>query len=80
MLIPRVYNSSYAFQWLIVLPLEIVAASITINYWDESIQRSIFVTVFLLGIICINLFGVKGYGEAEFIFSIIKVMAVIGFM
>ncbi|KAL2756851.1 hypothetical protein ACRALDRAFT_1049084 [Sodiomyces alcalophilus JCM 7366] len=71
---------NYAFQWLIVLPLEIVAASITINYWDESIQRAIFVTVFLLGIICINLFGVKGYGEAEFIFSIIKVIAVIGFI
>lgn len=28
----------------------------------------------------INLFGVKGYGEAEFTFSIIKVIAVIGFM
>jgi amino acid permease len=27
----------------------------------------------------INLFGVKGYGEAEFVFSIIKVAAVIGF-
>lgn len=31
-------------------------------------------------IITINLFGVKGYGEAEFIFAIIKVTAVIGFM
>lgn len=26
------------------------------------------------------MFGVKGYGEAEFLFSIIKVIAVIGFM
>lgn len=63
-----------------VLPLEIVAASITINYWDQSIRRAIFVTVFLIGIIGINLFGVKGYGEAEFIFSLIKVTAVIGFI
>lgn len=31
-------------------------------------------------IIFINLFGVKGYGEAEFVFSIIKVIAVIGFI
>ena len=69
-------------QWLVVLPLEIVAASITINYWDreQNYDHAIFVTVFLVVIIAINLFGVKGYGEAEFCFSIIKVIAVIGFM
>lgn len=67
-------------QWLIVLPLEIIAASLTLSYWDESLTRAIFVSVFLIIIIFINMFGVKGYGEAEFIFSIIKVIAVIGFM
>lgn len=67
-------------QWLIVLPLEIIAASITITYWDGKFAKAIFVTIFLLGIVAINLFGVKGYGEAEFMFSIIKVIAVIGFM
>ncbi|KAL0939330.1 amino acid permease [Colletotrichum truncatum] len=71
---------NYALQWLIVLPLEIIAASITITYWDKGITKAIFVTVFLVGIIAINLFGVKGYGEAEFLFSIIKVIAVIGFI
>jgi amino acid transporter len=67
-------------QWLIVLPLEIIAASLTLSYWDESLTRAIFVSAFLVLIIIINMFGVKGYGEAEFIFSIIKVIAVIGFM
>ncbi|KAI8235253.1 General amino-acid permease GAP2 [Colletotrichum sp. SAR 10_96] len=71
---------NYALQWLIVLPLEIIAASITITYWDGRITKAIFVTIFLVGIIAINLFGVNGYGEAEFIFSIIKVIAVIGFI
>ncbi len=67
-------------QWLVILPLEIIAASVTIGYWDETLTRAIFVTLFLGIIIFINLFGVKGYGEAEFIFSIIKVIAVISFM
>ena len=67
-------------QWLTVLPLEIIAASLTIGYWDEALKRAIFVTLFLFVIIGINLFGIKGYGEAEFIFSIIKVIAVISFM
>jgi yeast amino acid transporter len=71
---------SYALQWLCVLPLEIIAASITIGYWDASLTRAIFVTIFLAFIIGINMFGIKGFGEAEFIFSIIKVVAVIGFM
>ncbi|KAF9879024.1 amino acid permease [Colletotrichum karsti] len=71
---------NYALQWLIVLPLEIIAASITITYWDGKYVKAIFVTVFLVGIVAINLFGVKGYGEAEFLFSIIKVIAVIGFI
>jgi amino acid transporter len=71
---------SYALQWLIVLPLEIVAASLVLTYWNPNIVKAGYVTLFLFIIISINLFGVRGYGEAEFIFAIIKVIAVIGFM
>ncbi|KAG5961840.1 hypothetical protein E4U13_000980 [Claviceps humidiphila] len=71
---------NYALQWLTVLPLEIIAASLTISYWGETIPKAVFVTIFLFVIITINLFGVKGYGEAEFTFSIIKIVAVIGFI
>ena len=71
---------NYALQWLVVLPLEIVAASITVNYWGSPISDAVWVAIFLIVIIAINFFGVKGYGEAEFVFSIIKVIAVIGFM
>ncbi|CEJ85752.1 Putative General amino-acid permease GAP1 [[Torrubiella] hemipterigena] len=71
---------NYAMQWLAVLPLEIIAASLTISYWNGDLSRAIFVTVFLSVIVFINLFGVKGYGEAEFTFSLIKVTAVIGFI
>ena len=69
-------------QWLIVLPLEIVAAAITVHFWDrgETISPAVWVTIFWVLIVIINLFGVKGYGEAEFVFSLIKVLAVIGFM
>ncbi|KAJ2970101.1 hypothetical protein NQ176_g8346 [Zarea fungicola] len=52
---------SYAIQWLSVLPLEVIAASLTIQYWNDSIARSIFVTVFLIFILAINMFGVKGH-------------------
>ncbi|KAF2488803.1 AAT family amino acid transporter [Lophium mytilinum] len=73
---------NYALSWLVTLPLEIVAASITVSYWPgaASVNGAAWVTIFLVVIISINLFGVRGYGEAEFVFSIIKVTAVIGFI
>ena len=70
---------NYALQWLIVMPLELVAASMTIRYWDTETNPAAYVTIMWVLIAAINFFGVKGYGEAEFIFSAIKVIAVIGF-
>lgn len=72
--------TSYAIQWLIILPLELIAASLTLSYWSASINKLMFVTIFLILIIFINSFGVRGYAEAEFVFSSIKVVAVISFM
>ncbi|KAH6665992.1 amino acid permease/ SLC12A domain-containing protein [Halenospora varia] len=73
---------NYAIQWLVVLPLEIVAASITLQYWPgaQDTNAAAWVTIFLVVIVIINFFGVRGYGEAEFVFAIIKVTAVIGFI
>jgi amino acid transporter len=69
-------------QWLVVLPLEIVAASITLSFWPGAADTNsaAWVTIFLVLIVAINFFGVRGYGEAEFVFAIIKVVAVIGFI
>ncbi|KAF4997241.1 hypothetical protein FDECE_12142 [Fusarium decemcellulare] len=71
---------NYTIQYLIVLPLEIIAGSLTTMYWNSTLSKSIFVTLFLALIVGINLMGVRGYGEAEFIFSTVKVIAVIGFI
>ena len=67
---------------MVTLPLEIVAASITLQFWQgaRDTNPAAWVTIFLFVIIIINFFGVKGYGEAEFVFSIIKIVAVIGFI
>lgn len=75
-------TTSYALSWLVTLPLEITAASITLEFWTgkNGVNPAAWVTLFLVVIIAINFFGVRGYGEAEFVFSIIKVLAVIGFI
>ena len=71
---------NYAMNWLVTMPLEVVAASITVDFWGSPVNNAAWITIFLVLIVSINFFGVKGYGEAEFVFSIIKVIAVIGYM
>ncbi|RKK86561.1 General amino-acid permease GAP1 [Fusarium oxysporum] len=71
---------NYTLQYLIVLPLEIIAGAFTTNYWNPNASKSIFIVLFFILILGINLLGVKGYGEAEFIFSAVKVTAIVGFI
>merc|ERR1711964_559371 len=62
------------------MPLEVMAAAITLEYWNLDLPQWAAITIFLMLIIGINLCGVKVYGEAEYTFSILKVTAVIGFI
>jgi len=72
---------NYAMQWLIVLPLELVAARLTLEFWNHGrLETHGFIALFLIIIFVINLFGVSGYGEAEFVFSSLKVLAIVGFI
>lgn len=70
----------YAITWLTVLPFELTAASLTIQFWRTDINVGVWVTVFLVVLAVIQIFGVRGYGEVEFVLSIIKIIACIGFI
>jgi amino acid transporter len=54
----------YAIQWLTILPFEISAAGLTINFWHEY-NIGIWIAVFLTVLSIIQIFGVRGYGEGE---------------
>lgn len=78
---------NYAMNWLIVLPFELTTAGITIAFWTDpnntgtpSINVGVWITIFLVLIVAINFFGVRGYGEVEFVLGCIKVIAVVGFI
>ena len=53
----------YAISWLTVLPFELVTAGLTIQFWRDDIHPGVWVTVFLVLLIAIQFFGVRGYGE-----------------
>lgn len=73
---------NYLLNWIITLPLELVAASLVIGFWDPDgkVSAGVWIAVFLVAIIGINCFGARGYGEVEFGASFIKIIAVLGFM
>lgn len=71
---------NYFMQFFVLLPLELVAASISIKYWNKTLNPDIFVAVFWVTVFVITILGVRWYGEAEFVFCLIKVITVIGFI
>ncbi|CCK71146.1 histidine permease KNAG_0G00900 [Huiozyma naganishii CBS 8797] len=72
-------NINYLAQWLVLLPLELVAASITIRYWNDKINSDAWVAIFYAAIAFANMLDVKSFGETEFILSMIKILAIVGF-
>ena len=52
------------------------------NYWvpESKVPLHVWILLFYFFIIAINMFGVLGYGEGEYIFSTIKVVAVCVFI
>ncbi|KAK1071333.1 hypothetical protein LTR74_003463 [Friedmanniomyces endolithicus] len=72
----------YAISWLTVLPFEITAAGITISFWPTgaNVNIGVWITVFLVALSAIQIFGVRGYGEVEFVLSVIKILACTGFI
>ncbi|KAK3387792.1 amino acid permease-domain-containing protein [Podospora didyma] len=71
---------NYVFQWAIVLPLELTVCGITVQYWNPDINVGVWITVFLVAIIIVNIFGTLGYAEEEFWSAVIKLGATVVFM
>ncbi|KAF9885841.1 hypothetical protein FE257_012313 [Aspergillus nanangensis] len=71
---------NYVFQWAIIVPLELTVAGLTIDYWQVDINVAVWITVFLIAIILVNVFGSLGYAEEEFWSSILKLSAIVIFM
>ncbi len=53
----------YALGWLTVLPFELTAAGITIQFWRTDINIGVWITVFLVFLTIVQYFGVRGFGE-----------------
>jgi amino acid transporter len=53
---------------------------VVIQYWDKTTTPAAWITLLLGWTFMINMLGVRGYGESEFIYSMTKVIAILGFI
>ena len=71
---------NYVFQWAIVLPLELTVAGLTVNYWGVDVNVAVWITVFMIAILIISIFGVLGYAEEEFWVAGLKLVTIVIFL
>lgn len=79
-LLTRIQGWNYVFQWAVVLPLELTVCGLTVQYWNPDISVAVWISVFLVFIVIVNVFGTLGYAEEEFWSSCLKLAATIIFM
>ncbi|MGE8065992.1 GABA permease [Pseudomonas sp. NPDC089569] len=70
----------YWWFWVLVIPIEAIAAAAILHAWFPAIQTWEF-AIAVTGLLTLtNLFSVARYGEFEFWFAMLKVIAVLGFI
>ena len=70
----------YWWFWVLVIPIEALAAGHVLNQWFPQIDAWLFALASIIVLVVTNLFSVSKYGEFEFWFAMAKVVAIIGFI
>ena len=68
---------NYWFNYILVSMVELAVVGTFVNYWFPGIPKWASAVFFLVAITAANLLGVSKFGEFEFWFAIIKIVAVI---
>ncbi|WP_205647305.1 MULTISPECIES: amino acid permease [unclassified Actinobaculum] len=69
---------NYWFNYVAVSMVELSVVGVYINYWFPTVPRWLTAALVLLIITFVNIVGVRAFGEFEFWFALIKVIAIIG--
>ncbi|OMH84102.1 Lysine-specific permease [Zancudomyces culisetae] len=71
---------TYWFSWTVAAGAEFVATGILVSYWLPGTPQYIWGIISAAIVFGLNIFHVKGFGEAEFWFALIKVIMIIAFI
>jgi GABA permease len=70
----------YWWFWVLVIPVEATAAATILNSYVTALPQWVWALAVTLVLTLTNLFNVANYGEFEFWFALLKVVAIIAFI
>jgi amino acid permease len=71
---------NYWYNWAITIAVELSAGSLLMKFWFPTVPSYVWSLLFLFIFVIFNLISVRGFGESEFWFALIKVVAIILFI
>lgn len=69
---------NYWYAYAILVAAEATAGSILLDYWTTPVPGAVWIAIFLLVILFLNIVAVGVFGEAEFWFASIKFITIMG--
>lgn len=70
----------YWWFWVLVIPIEAIAGAEILHAWFPQVSSAVFAFAFIILLSLANFFSTKSFGEFEFWFSLIKVLAIVIFI
>ena len=71
---------NYWYNWAVTIAAELVAAQLIMSFWLPEVPGIYWSALFLGLMFLLNVVSVKGFGESEFWFALIKVVTVVVFI
>ena len=71
---------NYCYNWAITVAVDLVAAQLVMGWWFPDVPGTVWSALFLGFIFALNFFSVKGFGETEYWFALLKVLTVVFFI
>lgn len=71
---------NYWYNWAVTVAVDLVAAQLVMAYWFPDVPGVYWSALFLAITFGLNALSARGFGEAEFWFALIKVIAVLAFV
>ncbi|MCE1116791.1 MULTISPECIES: amino acid permease [Pseudomonas] len=70
----------YWWFWVLIIPVEAIAGADILHAWFPGVPSWLFAFLIMGLLACSNLVSVKNFGEFEFWFALVKVLAIIAFI
>lgn len=71
---------SYWAAVVLAVGMEVTAVGMYMGYWFPEVPRWVWVAVFSAALVATNATSVKAFGQVEYTFSMIKVIAIVAFI